>query len=344
LRKSPINYLPLRIIVVASLLMEISRVFLIPSWTLWQHATAFIFQSSTLLFEWWLLTRINSYFDKVMPFAEGAGKRIIVQIILSVILLSPILFLVDALTPVFFGELEFMTPQFQSIMYVVFILVIAMINLSFYGSFFFKQWKDSIEEKAMLQVQAADAEKNKVLAQYHHLKNQVNPHFLFNTLTSLDGLIHSSPSLASSFVRHLAKVYRYVLEHSESEVVTIERELAFLNHYMPVLKIKHGESLHISVNVSPGAQEKGIAMVTSQMLIDNAIKHNIVHSKSPLRIEISNDADYLVFTNNKQLRQQIETSTKRGLKQLQELYQFLHESPVQIVDTGTSFTVKLPLL
>jgi two-component system, LytTR family, sensor kinase len=113
-----------------------------------------------------------------MPFAEGAARRLLIQIVVSVILLSPILFMVDVLSPMFFTDLEFMTPQFKSIMYMVFVLVIAMINLSFYGSFFFRQWKDSIEEKARLQVQAADAEKNKAMAQYHHLKNQVNHRYI----------------------------------------------------------------------------------------------------------------------------------------------------------------------
>lgn len=182
------------------------------------------------------------------------------------------------------------------------------------------------------------------LMQYQHLKNQVNPHFLFNTLTSLDGLILSDPELASQFVRHLSKVYRYVLEHSESEVVSLQTELDFIAHYISVLNMKHSSALQIDVSVSEAAREKGIAMVTLQLLIDNAIKHNMVHMKTPLHITVKDNDGLLSIRNNKQLRKQMETSTKHGLKHLRQLYTYLTPSPVIIADAETYFEVKLPLL
>jgi LytS/YehU family sensor histidine kinase len=111
-----------------------------------------------------------------------------------------------------------------------------------------------------------------------------------------------------------------------------------------MLKLKHNGALQINLDVSPGAREKGIAMVTLQMLIDNAIKHNTVHPKTPLIITIRDEEDFLTIHNNKQLRKQIELSTKQGLQQLRQLYGFYNKQPVMVVDEPFSFNVKLPLL
>jgi LytS/YehU family sensor histidine kinase len=201
-----------------------------------------------------------------------------------------------------------------------------------------------VERNARLQVQTAQLEKERSMMQYHHLKNQVNPHFLFNTLTSLDGLIQSNPELASDFVRHLAKVYRYVLEHKENEVVSIQTELDFIDHYISLLSIRYGDALQININVSEEGREKGIVMVTLQMLIDNAIKHNMLQEVSPLVITIWDRNKCLHIRNNKQLKRKIELSSKQGLQQLGQLYNFLNKEPVTIKDEQNSFEVNLPLL
>lgn len=338
------KYAAYLIILVVSLLLELIRIPLIPSWKMSHHIGAFFFQSLTLGLMWWVLQSLNRWLDRRMPYGTNVLKRMLLQITVCVLLLSPILFIVDLLTTLFFPPLEFITPQFKAIAFTLFVLVIALITLSFYGAHFFTQWRRVIEEKAAFEVQAANAEKEKTIIQYQHLKNQVNPHFLFNTLTSLDGLIHSDPPLASKFVRHLAKVYRYILEQPEGEVVSIEQEFTFLNHYLSMLKIKHKEALQITIDIPSSSLDKGIAMVTSQMLIDNAIKHNIVHSATPLRIHINTEDGFLVFNNNKQIRKQIEISTKQGLLHLRRLYEYLTPTPVEINDGENFFQVKLPLL
>jgi LytS/YehU family sensor histidine kinase len=187
-----------------------------------------------------------------------------------------------------------------------------------------------VERNAELQVKAAQLEKERSLMQYHHLKNQVNPHFLFNTLTSLDGLIQTNAELASEFVRHMAKVYRYVLEHKENEVVSIQTELDFIEHYISLLKIRHGNALQIDIKVSDEGREKGIVMVTLQMLIDNAIKHNMMQETLPLVISIWDNDTCLHVRNNKQLKRAIELSSKQGLQQLEQLYNFLSKETITI--------------
>lgn len=336
--------LPYRIILVITLLMTIMRWFLIPQWSLMHHVYSFFFQATVMFFLWWMLTRVNSFFNRIMPFQSSVFKRLVIQVTVSLIISSPVLFIVDYLSESLFPTLPFMNQQFKAVVIVLFIAVITLINFIFYGAYFFRQWRKSVEEKAALQVGTAEAEKEKSLIQYQHLKNQVNPHFLFNTLTSLDGLILSDPPLASTFLRHLAKVYRYVLEHGEKDIVTLEEEINFINHYVALLRVRYGNAIFVEIDVSPDAMEKRIAMVTLQMLIDNAIKHNVVHTDSPLLIRIHDENNILRVTNNKQLRKQIESSTKQGLRHLQQFYTFLSASMVEVQDEADFFHVNLPLL
>ena len=238
----------------------------------------------------------------------------------------------------------FVNNKFVTLIIILLTVVTVLLNFILAAYYFFNQWQKSVQEKAELQVKAAEMEKERSILQYHHLKNQVNPHFLFNTFTSLDGLIQTDPELASVFVRHLSKVYRYVLEHKENEVVSLQTETDFIQHYISLLNIRYKNVLEISMNISKADMEKGIVMVTLQMLIDNAIKHNSLETKSPLTIRIWNEEGYLHVSNNKQLRRQIETSNKQGLAQLKELYSYLTKQEVKIEDGPEQFEIKLPLL
>jgi LytS/YehU family sensor histidine kinase len=223
-------------------------------------------------------------------------------------------------------------------------MALLLLNFAFFARRSFSELRRSLEEKSRLELQTERLGKEKIQMQYHHLKNQVNPHFLFNTLTSLDGLVHDDPDLASDFIKHMSKVYRYVLEQKEKEVVPVQTELDFIEHYIQLLKIRYGRALEVHIDVSEGAREKGIVTVTLQMLIDNAIKHNTVSVEQPLRITILDEGGYLIVKNNKQVRKQIELSTKHGLQQLKDLYGYLSTTPVEVVEVNQYFKVKLPLL
>jgi two-component system, LytTR family, sensor kinase len=318
------------------------RIYLIPQWTWYMHIFSFTGQTLMMFAIWHLVKWLNSVLEKKVPFEKGPLKRIGIQVAVCLLILSPIMFVVLTLVRPYMPP--FVNTQFIAILIVLMVLIIFLFNFSFYASFFFHNWQQSVEEKARLEVEAAELEREKFNLQYHQLRNQVNPHYLFNTLTSLDGLIHTDPELASEFIRHMAKVYRYVLQHKENEVVTLTAELEFIGHYIELLSVRYKESLAMHYNISNAAKEKGIVMVTLQMLIDNAIKHNSLQPDQPLKIVIWNDGDYLVVYNNKQLRKQMETSNKQGLSQLKQLYSYLSEKPVIIEDTEEHFTVKLPLL
>ncbi len=228
--------------------------------------------------------------------------------------------------------------------YLAVLVVFSLLNLAFFVRKFFLDWQASIEEQLKLKVTAAELEKEKSMLRYHQLRNSVNPHFLFNTFTSLDGLIQSNPPLASAFVRHLSKVYRYVLEQKEKVSVPVERELEFLENYVSLLNIRYGKGFSIAVQVTEEATQRNIVAVTLQTLIDSAIKHNIVQDSQPLYLRIYNDDTHLIVENNLQPRRQIEGSNRQGLQQIKDLYSFLSPEPILVENDNFVFRIKLPLL
>jgi LytS/YehU family sensor histidine kinase len=135
-----------------------------------------------------------------------------------------------------------------------------------------------------------------------------------------------------------------VLEHEESEVVSLQAELAFIHHYLSLQQIRFRDGLVIDILISPEAKEKRIVMVTLQMLVDNAIKHNEIAAARPLTIGIYDHDGSLCVTNNKQRKDLMGPSTQQGLKQLTTLYAYLTDRPVKVLDTETTFTVEIPLL
>jgi len=336
------KYAPYIAILVFTIIVTLIRYYMIPEWSAEIHALLFFCQFIFLSGIWLMIKALSDYLDTKLPFSQNVSKRLFVQICSSLLLFAPLFILLVAAAKPYLPA--FANHQFIALASVLLIVMIILLNLGLSAYYFFRQWQQSVEEKATLQVEAAEMGKDKSIMQYHHLRNQVNPHFLFNTFSSLDGLIQTNPELASEFVRHLSKVYRYVLEHKENEVVSLEAEIDFIKHYVSLLRIRYDNVLEISMDISSSAGEKGIVMVTLQMLIDNAIKHNALQAENPLKISIWDKDDYLHIHNNKQLRKQIETSNRQGLQQLKDLYAYLTKKAVIINDVEKSFEINLPLL
>lgn len=336
------RYIPYFAIFIFSLLGAFVRWMIIPELGLVTHTLLFFLQAFVLTAIWHIVKALNAFLDKRIPFSEGPIMRAALQVALTMLIVGPVVGIITWVSLPYIPH--FITPPFIGFGIAIFVVMIFLFNFGFYSYYFFRNWQESVEDNAELEVRAAELEREKFNIQYHQLKNQVNPHYLFNTLTSLDGLIQTNPGLASEFVRHMSKVYRYVLQHKENEVVSLEEELEFIKHYIELLHIRHAKGLQITYTLSPAALDKGVVMVTLQLLIDNAIKHNIVQPLSPLHIQITDANDYLVVKNNRQLRKQIETSNGHGLKQLQQLYSYLSQVPVVVEDEEEYFTIKIPLL
>ncbi|MCP1381097.1 ligand-binding sensor domain-containing protein [Runella salmonicolor] len=187
-------------------------------------------------------------------------------------------------------------------------------------------------------------EREKVLARYQGLINQLNPHFLFNSLAVLDSLIYKDHKLASKYLRQLTKVYRYLIENDDNEVVMLEQELRFARDFVSLLHMRYGTGLCVEIDIPDDLAHKKVVPVTFQNLIENAIKHNTTSLESPLWVKIREEDNYLIFENNLQKRGTVTTSNKKGLGDFRALYSYLTDRPMQVKETVDRFTVYVPLL
>lgn len=208
------------------------------------------------------------------------------------------------------------------------------------------QQKYEIAQKQQTEVEKKTLllEREKAMAKYQNLVNQLNPHFLFNSLAVLDSLIFKEQKLASKYLRQLTKVYRYLIENDENEVVTMEQELRFARDFIALLHTRYGSGLAVTMDLPPAVEQRKIVPVTLQNLIENAIKHNTTDVESPLQIRVFIEDDYLIVENNLQKRPFVATSNKKGLADFQTLYSYLTNKIVKISDNGSTFRVFVPLL
>jgi len=201
---------------------------------------------------------------------------------------------------------------------------------------FFQAWRESAVNEERL--------KSESLAhQYKALQNQVNPHFLFNSLNTLSSLVYKDQDQAVKFIKQLSEVYRYVLEHKDAEVVELSTELTFVKNYVFLQKIRHGNSLNVSFNMKNSALVKVIPM-SLQMLIENAIKHNIVSEENPLFIEVNHNSEYVIVKNNLQHKTSVKDSGGIGLHNLKSRYELLSDKPILVEENDTDFIVRIPVL
>lgn len=194
------------------------------------------------------------------------------------------------------------------------------------------------------ELKAAQLEKVSIEAQFEALRNQINPHFLFNCFNALSTLVYKDADTSAKFIAQLSKVYRYLLFNQEKKIVPLHEELEFISAYLFLLKIRFGDNISIEKNIFVDVNKFFIAPASLQMLIENAIKHNIVSSKSQLKISITTANSTIEVANTLQEKEVKEDSTYIGLKNIQKRYEFLSDTPVEIEKTEREFKVKLPLL
>jgi LytS/YehU family sensor histidine kinase len=202
-------------------------------------------------------------------------------------------------------------------------------------SFLFK-WRDSAIDAEKLQ-------KENIAAKYENLKSQVNPHFLFNSLNALTNLVYEDQDKAVKFIKQLSEVYRYVLDTREAEVVSLGEELKFLQSYVYLQQIRFGDKLKIHIRLDN--ENFFVTPLALQMLVENAIKHNVISEDDPLNIQLYNDDGFIVVENNLQKKSLPgERSSGLGLENIRKRYELLSERSVVIIENENSFVVKLPVL
>lgn len=222
------------------------------------------------------------------------------------------------------------------------LLVLLVAGTSFFA--FFRYRMNHRERILVLQNKAQLLEKEKTLVMYENLKQHLNPHFLFNSLTALSSLIRVDQHQAGDFLEKMSKVYRYILKNRDNETVPLSEELKFVALYIQLQKTRFEKGLQVNVNVGEEYEHRKIAPVTLQNLVENAIKHNVADTGSPLIIDLFTEDGYLVVRNNLQKKQFVETSNKQGLFNMESFYRYLSARPMIIAEDKNYFTVKIPLI
>ena len=220
-------------------------------------------------------------------------------------------------TPVFIVDEEVKAiEKYVMIMFIVTTLII-LILIEWSQA----KWQKQFMLRQQAEVAAARQEKENAVLQLDKLKEKLDPHFLFNSLSSLNGLIEEQPELAKAFVVKLSRVYRYVLDPTPNGLEEVSREVRFASEYFFLLKIRFGEALaSLEIDLNEEHSSAYIPFMSVQTLVENAIKHNIVSKLKPLHISIRSEGDGLLVTNNLQLRTDVKDSGKQGLKYLQSIY------------------------
>ncbi|UOG73627.1 histidine kinase [Hymenobacter tibetensis] len=227
--------------------------------------------------------------------------------------------------------------------FVVPLIVTLIISLFLHSRSFLLQWREAA-------IRAERVEKENAVARLDSLRRQVDPHFLFNSLNALTSLIEEEdPARATRFVRQLAKVYRYVLDSQEQEVVTLAEEMQFVEAYVFLQRTRLGDGLEVEINLPPAAylDQLLVPPLAVQLLVENALKHNATSQKQPLRISIRLDVASQQLTVRNALRYRRVPdgeSTGLGLQNLSARYAFLTSQPLTVHKTEAEFVVTLPVL
>jgi two-component system LytT family sensor kinase len=200
------------------------------------------------------------------------------------------------------------------------------------------KYKESLSEKEML-------EKMGIEQEFENLKSQVNPHFLFNCFNTLSSLIEVDRKQAEIFLDELSKVYRYLLRNNEDGISTVENEVKFMQSYYRLLKTRYGDGLNMNIEIDKRYYPYLLPSLSLQLLVENAVKHNIVSKQQPLMLEIFTAAgNKLVVNNNLQKKQKKEKSTYIGLNNIRSKYKLMNQNGFQVVEGEKNFMVVLPLV
>ena len=220
-------------------------------------------------------------------------------------------------------------------------LLVGSITSIFLTIFYFLEKKRNSFEKEIIQ-QSTKAEK--ATANFETLKNQLDPHFLFNSLNVLTGLIEENPDKAIDFTTSLSKIYRYLLEQKDKEVVPLSEEINFAKTYIKLLKLRFENSIDFELDVYQFPENEFIIPLALQILLENTIKHNIVSESKPLKIRMYKEGQHLIVENSLQLKTSVKDSTGVGLNNIKNRYQLISNQRIDIQQTEENFSVKLPIL
>lgn len=281
--------------------------------------------------------KIDGWLNSKYSWIENSKERLLAQAIAFTIFTSITLFLLlYTLHQIRFGDGILVNRKMAEIFLPA--LFYSLTIITFYICYqFFIAWKQSLIDIEKYKSQSSEA-------QLQNLKNQINPHFLFNNLSVLTSLVYQNQDKAVDFINELSKVYRYILDNKNSELVSLYEEVEFIKNYIYLLKIRFENSVSFSINIEKDNIHCYLPPMCLQMLVENTIQHNEASQENPLKVNIYCKNNTLIIENNIQLRTDNVNSTKTGLKNIQSRYSYFTDKKVLFSNNGETFKVILPLI
>jgi len=285
---------------------------------------------------------INVYLDKKWDWLEQTNLRVYYGILVTVLYTVPIVLGINYYIYVILQNVSLEVFFSDKMIWVHLFYIILALGVSTFmqARSFMVKWKQASKfEITQQKIIAGTAN-----AKFESLKNQIDPHFLFNSLNVLSSLIEENPDNAQRFTTSLSKIYRYVLEQKDKELVSVEDELSFAKTYMNLLKMRFENSLFYELpttNINPDAK---VVPLSLQLLLENTVKHNIVSEQKPLHIRIFIDGDYLAIQNDFQKKEVLQDRQGVGLQNIVNRYGIITNRKVLIEQNEKTFTVKIPIL
>ncbi len=286
---------------------------------------------------------INDFLNKKFPWSEATTKRAVVSIISILIANIILVYFCNYLNFVVIQKAatakEYFSGKYNFINW--FTINIALLISAFLHAKSFMEELKKTSKKEVVEQKLIARSAN---AQFESLKNQLDPHFLFNSLNVLSSLIDENPKQAQKFTASMSKIYRYVLEQKDKELVTVEDEIEFAKTYCELLKTRFEDSVDFEFNINNEDLKRFVVPLSLQLLLENCIKHNFATSSKPLIIKVFSENDTLCIENNLQVREQMKESAGIGLANIVQRYSLITKRNVFIEKSDDYFKVKLPML
>jgi len=283
-----------------------------------------------------LIEFVGKKLDRYYPWLKSPFKKLVLSVVIQVLIVLFVVVIVQ-LTFLVINKNSFDQWFDQLSVGFTWAISITVFGIAIANGFlFFKNWKQSAINEEILK-------REKLAIEYEALRNQVNPHFLFNSLTALTTLVHQDADKAEAFIRKFSDVYRYILENRDQEIVSLQKELLLIGNMAYLYHYRHGDNLKIELDLESSG-EKFILPMALQMLLENALKHNIISEVKPLTVKIFEDEDFVVVWNNLQVKDNVPDSNNVGLGNIRLRYSYLSEKPVIIEKSDEYFQVKIPIL
>ncbi len=281
---------------------------------------------------------VIDFFNKILPWERALFKRFMIEIGTLLLLVGIFTVITVFLYRSIAGnqdpddDLEFE------------LVTIIMFFIGFTLLFSLHEFMKLSEDNQVLKLQGQVLQKQNYVTKYEALRNQINPHFLFNSLNVLSTLVYIDAKKADQFIKKFSEVFRYVLELNQKQVIKLKDELKFIESYLYLHQIRFGDNLIVNYDVNADALNKWVPPLSLQVVIENAIKHNTISKDSPLVIDIEANCEWLYVRNNYQMRDQLRESTGVGQQNLHEKYALLSHNEPRFYRKANAYVAEIPLI